>query len=168
MEKARDTESLQKILTIIHYRLIPKSTITIIGSLVTKLISWKRYGVMIYTKEIENYILQYLNAIPLELSDEEITTLQKRIIQNEYLDLLLNEATKHTDYSNLSPTEILMTVPMPILLRKINLPTIHFDISCYQLPDGCLIELDHVSGYFAAFNDQNEWHLKLRQRFGLL
>lgn len=115
---------------------------------------------------VQEYLVQQEGAKCHKPTGFELHDIQKRIMLNNYLDLFLKEVRKNDKYSCLSDIEILLTPRWSKILFDNHLD-IQFDISVYELPDGCKVEFDMVSGYWGMMNDKNDWMLKLCGLFNI-
>lgn len=111
--------------------------------------------------------MQRENAVQVALTTEQEEMLKKRIIENQYMELLLKNAKRLCKYKDMSIQDILLTVPIPVLLKEVDLGEIKFEISVYRLPDTSIIEIDRVSGYFAFINDKSDLHQKICDKFNI-
>src|SRR5699024_159910 len=115
---------------------------------------------------IEEYLIQE-NALCVNLTAEQIKSIKSRVIENQYMDLLLTRAQTLSKYAHLSKIDILHSIHIPVLLQDVNLDDVKVDISCFEMPDGCIIEIDKKSGYFATNNDKLNWHQRVCNLFNI-
>ena len=122
--------------------------------------------------EMQQYLVQKENAEPIELTNIELRSIQRRVILNCYLDIVIEKLLQRSEYRGLSKKELLQN---PNWHKVLFDGSMNFmcDISVYRMPDGCNIEFDTVSGYWGVNNDYNDnsdpsvWSEKICSLFGI-
>lgn len=113
---------------------------------------------------IAQYLITELGAIELFPDEEDLAYIKRRVIINQYADLVLEKAQKLPRFSGLSKAQILSHISLASLLQEVSFPLDDFDIHLYKLRDGCIVEIDMVSKHVATIDDRNSWMDRIRNK----